>query len=114
MLTGLQIKINALNAIIPNSFIFVLDSTDRSFLYKSSDNQSAINEIIELDSTSGIETLFHSSDCIDSNTRDHVYMIRKVGSHTFMGFFVSKGDFSKEQIGRAKDYFKSIQMPYEG
>lgn len=105
MLAGLQIQIDALNAIIPDSFIFVLDSTDRSFLFQSSDCPIAIQEIFSIDKLEGIESLFQNSDFYDSDTSEHVYMIKKLSSHTFLGFFVLKEKFSMISIKNAQEFF---------
>lgn len=108
MLTGLQIQINALNAIIPDSFIFVLDSTDRSFIYKSKECGVAVNEIHSLDRNIGIEDLFINSEYYNSDNESYAYMIRKVSSHTFLGFFASKEKFSDARIRDAKDCFLEV------
>lgn len=105
MFTGLQIQINALNAIIPDSFIFVLDSTDRSFIYKSSDCLMAIEEILSVDKQVGIENLFKKSSLYDSDNSEHLYMIKKLSSHTFLGFFVIKSKFPEIRIKNAREYF---------
>lgn len=105
MIAGLQIQINALNAIIPDSFIFVLDSTDRSFIYQSSDCPLAIDEILLVDKQQGIENLFETSDFYDSDKEDYSYIIKKLSDHTFMGFFVVKENFSDFRIQDARDYF---------
>lgn len=109
MLVGLQIQINALNAIIPDSFIFVMDSTDRSFIYKSSDCLNAVEEIVSLDKKIGMDNLFDTTDYYNSNTSEHFYIIRRMSSHTFLGFFASKHKFSDEKIKNAKEYFLTMQ-----
>ncbi|MEP1095064.1 MAG: hypothetical protein ABJG78_08140 [Cyclobacteriaceae bacterium] len=109
MFAGLQIQINALNAIIPDSFIFVLDCTDRSFLYKSSDSKEAIDEILALDQSKGIDNLFDSSEYYDSESALHTYMIKRLSSHTFLGFFVLKEKFSELRIKNAKEFFLKIK-----
>ncbi|MEQ9402946.1 MAG: hypothetical protein RIM99_05120 [Cyclobacteriaceae bacterium] len=106
MLAGLQIQINALSAIIPDSFIFVLDSTDRSFIYKSSDCPIAIEEIISVDKRQGIDNLFQDSEIYNSEEDEHLYMIKKLSSHTFLGFFVLKNKFSLSRIKNAQEFFQ--------
>jgi len=109
MFAGLQIQINALNTIIPDSFIFILDCTDRSFIYKSSDCAAAINEILSLDKSKGIDNLFDSSEYYNSESASHSYMIKKLSSHTFLGFFVLKEKFSEQSIKDAKEFFLKIK-----
>ena len=105
MLAGLQVHINALNAIIPDSFIFILDSTDRSFIYQSSDCPLAVGEILALDQQKGIENIFDVTEFYDTDNSDHFYMIKRISAHTFLGFFVLKEKFSQFRISKAKEYF---------
>lgn len=108
MLTGLQIHINAINAIIPGSFIFVLDSTDRTFLYKSSDCKEAMDIIVEVDQHKGLESLFSHSRFYSNDCENYFYMIKKISSHTFSGFFALKNKFAIPRIEDAKAYFAAI------
>lgn len=105
MIAGLQIQINALSAIIPESFIFVLDVTDRSFIYQSSECPSAVNKILAVDKQMGMDTLFDTSEYFNLEKDDHFYMIRKLSDHTFMGLLAEKCNFSDLRLRNAHEYF---------
>lgn len=108
MLSGVQIQINALNAIIPDSFIFVMDSTDRSFIYKSQECSNSIEEVMRLDKNEGIEQLANEESPYNLHTSDRYFMIKKIGSHTFLGFVVVKERFSTKRLKDAQDLFLTI------
>ncbi len=105
MLAGLQIHIKALNAIIPDSFIFILDSTDRTFIYKSSDCTEAMDEILRLEKEHGIENVVDNKKVYNQESMDHFCMIRQLSGHTFLGFFVLKEKISDFRINKAQEYF---------
>lgn len=109
MLTGLQIQINALHAIVPDSFIFVLDSIDGSFIYKSSDCSKAIERITSLDRSNAIENLINSTGVFYEDSDRYSCIIRKLESDAFLGIFVLKEKYSENSIKSAKDYF--LQLP---
>ena len=108
MLAGLQIHINAINAIIPGSFIFVLDSTDRTFIYKSSDCKQAMDIIVEVDQHKGLESLFATSPFYTVDSESYFYMIKRISSHTFSGFFALKDKYAVPRIEDARRYFSEI------
>lgn len=105
MLSGLQIHIEALNEIIPDSFIFVLDNNDRSFIYKSQECKSSMEEIVLLEKSKGLENLLENSDYYISENEEHAYVIKRIGTQMYMGFFAQKGSFPESSILSAQSYF---------
>ena len=108
MFSGLQLHIKALDAIIPNSFIFILDGTDRSFVYSSSDCHVGKQEILDLDRIQGIENLMSDKTFYSVENEKHAYMIKKFSNHMFMGFFARKDKFSPNRISSAKEFFEKM------
>lgn len=108
MLAGLQIHINRLNAIIPESFIFIMDSTDRSFIYRSWNCPDGMKTILDLDQKKGVESLFTKNSLYADENDNHSYMIRRLSNHIFLGFFVKKAQFNPSRILDAKNFFQTI------
>ena len=109
MIERIQGGINALNAIDPNGFIFLLDSTDRSFIYKSSESPMAIESIISLDKEEGIESLAQKHPYIIENTR-HFCAISRLLPHTFFGFFVLLERTTSSRISQVREFFEKLKL----
>ncbi len=105
MLAGLQIHIKTLNSIIPDSFIFILDSTDRSFIYRSSNCPNGVNAILNLDKIKGVESLMEEASFYSDESDEHFYMIKRLSNHIFLGFFALKEKFTPTRLVHAKDFF---------
>lgn len=58
-----------------------------------------------------MDNLFDTTDYYKSDTIDHFYMIRRMSSHTFLGFFASREKFTDEKINNAIEYFMTIKSP---
>ena len=95
--------INALRQALPESFVFVLDTTDRSFLYKSSEDLICEREVLAFDQKEGIDRLLREKNTYLSDIGDRFIALRSLGAHTFLGFCVDAGGRSQEaNLERAK------------
>ena len=78
--------INALRQALPGSFVFVLDTTDRSFIYKSRSHEECQQVIIGLDKNFGINILSRDEGYYLETFEDFSIGFRMIGSNTFVGF----------------------------
>ncbi|WP_436517648.1 hypothetical protein [Ekhidna sp. To15] len=96
--------INALKKIVPNGFVFVLDTTDRSFVYKCSEKPTHEEQVIELDKAHGIDTLTKFNDFYSHEDDNSIVKLKRIGQNTFMGLCASKNKLSEDQMDFADDY----------
>ncbi|MEM7299008.1 MAG: hypothetical protein AAF391_12170 [Bacteroidota bacterium] len=87
--------INALKQALPGSFVFVLDTTDRSFLYKSKTHEICQKAIIDIDKELGIEILSREEGHYIRSCGDFMVGFRMIGSNTYVGFCMPE-DFRHE------------------
>ena len=99
-------KINALKKIVPGGFVFVLDTTDRSFVYKCSNNPAFEQQVISLDKIHGIDTLTKFNDYYSHEDEQAVVKLKRIGQNTFMGLCASKSKISEDQWEDADSYLK--------
>lgn len=102
VISKVQHIINALEKILPKSFIFVLDTTDRSFIYKSQNRQDCIDKIILLDQTSGIDQLTKNLEFYSCEQDNYTLFLRKLSLNTFLGTCMFVREYDKSQLTEAK------------
>lgn len=90
-------KINTLRDLVPGSFVFILDTTDRSFLFKSKESPDCEQRVISLDKIHGIDTLTRSSDYYNHEDDTSVLKLNRIGQNTFIGLCAPKKNYSEEQ-----------------
>lgn len=78
--------INALRQALPGSLVFVLDTTDRSFLYKSVSHEECEKAIIGLDKDLGIEILSRDDGYYMRTWGKFMLGFRMISSNTYVGF----------------------------
>ncbi|WP_420576054.1 hypothetical protein [Ekhidna sp.] len=92
-------KINTLRDLVPDSFVFILDTTDRSFLFKSKESPDCEQRVISLDKIYGIDTLTRSNDYYNHEDDTSMLKLSRIGQNTFMGLCAPKENYSEEQWG---------------
>ena len=95
MITEAHYKISTLRSIIPDEFLFILDITDRSFLYKSKDCPKSEEYLINLDSCHGLDKLTENSDFYSYEKEEEVIKIQKIHNNTFLGICAPSGIYSE-------------------
>ena len=78
--------IKELRLALPKGFVFVLDTTDRSFLYKSSDYKEFEYKIINIDVDFGIDRLTRETGYHINNHNGDLIGLRNIGINTYVGF----------------------------
>lgn len=99
-------KINMLREMIPGGFVFVLDTTDRSFVFKSGHDLECEQRVISLDRVHGIDTLTKTSDFCSFEDDTSVVKLRRISQNTFIGLCADKENYSTEQWNVADEYLK--------
>lgn len=99
-------KINTLKGLVPGGFVFVLDTTDRSFLFKSKKSPDCEQRVISLDKIYGIDTLTKGSNYYHHEDDTSLVKISKIGDNTFLGLCAPKKNISEDQWERAEDFLR--------
>lgn len=99
-------KIDALKKMVPGGFVFVMDTTDRSFVYKSANNLDYEEQIISLDRTLGIDTLTKFTDFYSHEDDQSIVKLKRIDQNTFIGLCAAKRKFSSDQLNSADNYLK--------
>jgi len=90
-------KINMLKDIVPGGFVFVLDTTDRTFLFKSKESPDCEQRVISLDKVYGIDVLTKERDCYTHEDDTSVVKLSRIGQNTFIGLCASGKSYSDRQ-----------------
>ena len=98
--------IDALKKIVPGGFVFVMDTTDRSFVYKCSDNPDFEQQVISLDKMHGIDKLTRSTDFYSHEDSGSIVKLKRIGQNTFMGLCATKEKISEDDWNSAESYLK--------
>ena len=99
--------IDALKRMVPGGFVFVMDTTDRSFVYKSSNNPTFEQEVISLDKTYGIDRLTKLTDFYSYEDDKSILKLKRIGQNTFMGLCASKHMLSADELKKTEVHFQS-------
>ena len=78
--------ISALKKVLPESFVFVLDTTDRSFIYRSVVSKELELSIIDFDRSHGIDVLSRKSQVYINKHGENTIGFKSIGSNTYLGF----------------------------
>ncbi|MEQ9465927.1 MAG: hypothetical protein RLN88_00875 [Ekhidna sp.] len=105
-------KINALKELIPGGFVFVLDTTDRSFVFKSGPDIQCEQRVISLDRVHGIDTLTKFTDFYSFEDDTSYVKLRRISENTFIGLCGDKEEFSAEQWSGADDYLQRAALTH--
>lgn len=98
--------IDALKKMVPGGFVFVMDTTDRTFVYKSSDNPDYEQQVISLDKVHGIDTLTKFTDFYEHSDERSILKLRRIGQNTYLGLCAHKDILSEDQWSYTDRYFK--------
>jgi len=102
-----QKAVNSLIKVLPEAFVFVLDTTDRSFLFKSIDNEACEESVIRLDQTHGIDKL--SRDGYHFGHQECSFIgVKNISINTYLGFCLSKAEVERANTLSAEEILKSL------
>lgn len=101
-------KIDAIKKILPDGFVFVLDTTDRSFIYKSKESHEGEETVFSMDKFFGIDHLTKFHDLYTHEMEDFVIKLLKMAKNTFLGVCVAKDKCNENQLKKADQYFVKI------
>ena len=95
--------VSTLSRILPNAFVFVIDTTDRTFIFKSTDSGECQDIIIELDQEIGMDKLVKDrGHCLISyNSRD--VGIKYLATNTIAGFCLKTPFNSSRSLSLAQE-----------
>ncbi|MEO9869860.1 hypothetical protein [Ekhidna sp.] len=99
-------KINALKSLTPGAFIFVLDTTDRSFVYKSMISPDCEQRVVSLDREYGIDTLTKSSSYYSHDDNQSVVKFKRLSENVFIGVCTPISNFAKDVIAKVEEFLK--------
>lgn len=103
VISEVQHTIDSLEKQFSKSFIFVLDSTDRSFIYKSSNRHDCSDEIVRIDQQHGIDQLMNGLTFLIHEEKNNRLLLKKVDDNSFLGACFLSNEYNDELLGRAKE-----------
>ena len=103
VISEVQHIIDSLEHKFPKSFIFVLDSTDRSFMYKSSNRHDCSEEIVRIDQQYGIDQLMSGLTFFMHREKSNRLLLKKVDDNSFLGACFLSKEYDDELLMRAKE-----------
>ena len=71
---------------MPDAFVFVIDTIDRSFLYKSTDYFASEDRIVRLDQNHGIDALLRKNGYYINRHDYNLVGLKNIGTNTCIGF----------------------------
>lgn len=90
-------KIDTLRSLVPGGFVFILDTTDRSFLFKSKESPDCEQRVISLDIIHGIDALTRSTDYYNHEDDTSIVKLSKISQNTFIGLCAPRKKYSDKQ-----------------
>lgn len=82
--------INELRHALPKGFVFVLDTTDRSFIYKSANFIDLEQKIVAIDKNLGIDQLTRQTGYHLNHHDGDLVGLKSIESNTYVGFCLPK------------------------
>lgn len=102
IISEVQLKIDSLELALPRSFTFVLDTTDRTFIYKSVDRKECVDKVLELDRVECIDRLMKDIDFFEWAEGQAILFLRKLSQNTFLGICSHLDEYDSNQLNKAK------------
>ena len=94
--------ITKLSRILPKAFVFVIDTTDRTFLFKSNEKPDCQAMVLQLDQDMGIDTLAKDRGYAIQNFRSREVGIRSLGSNTYVGYCLEESTYQNYPVAQAQ------------
>lgn len=94
--------ITKLSRILPKAFVFVIDTTDRTFLFKSNENPESQAMILKLDQDMGIDKLVKKQGYTIQNFCSREVGIRSIGINTYVGYCLEDSATAYQSLSHAQ------------
>lgn len=101
-ISEVQHTIDELEQALPKSFIFVLDTTDQSFIYQSTDKKKCAEKVISLDQQHGIDKLTSDLSHYTIEEEDNTLILKKLSPNSFLGIYLINKEYSLNLLDMAK------------
>ena len=95
--------VRSLSKILPNAFVFVIDTTDRTFLFKSDDKIQCQNLILKLDTELGIDKTAEKDGHFFKNFCSREIGMKSLAANTFVGYCLETPTVSEQALSHARD-----------
>jgi hypothetical protein len=102
IISEVQHIIKILEKSLPKSFIFVLDTTDRSFIYKSVDRHDCSKEVVRIDQEYGIDKLTKGLDSYTFEENNNALILKKLSANSFLGVCFMHNEYDLRVLNNAK------------
>ncbi|WP_370090006.1 hypothetical protein [Ekhidna sp.] len=96
-------KVNALRELAPDSFVFILDTTDRSFLFKSKESPDCEQRVISLDKVHGIDKLTKTTNYYHHQDDTSDVKISRISQNTYIGLCAQQKQYTADQMEMVKE-----------
>lgn len=102
IISEIQHAIDMLEHELPMGFVFLLDTTDRSFIYKSTNRHDCSQEIVKIDQQLGIDKLMSGLVFFTIEEKNKILILKKIDPNSFLGVCMLYNESNDEIISRAK------------
>jgi len=82
--------VTSLTTLLPGAFVFVIDTMDRSFLFKSGNTNDCQSIVLQLDNEIGIKNIVKNEGRLLTDYCSMEIGIRYLSSNTFVGYCLKK------------------------
>lgn len=103
IISKVQHTIDSLEHALSKGFIFILDTTDRSFIYKSFGRLDYSDNIVKIDHSYGIDQIMSNKLFHVHKEMDDRLLLKKIETHSFLGIFFTSKEYNSEILNRASN-----------
>lgn len=93
--------ITKLSRILPKAFVFVIDTTDRTFLFKTYGKPDCQAMVLKLDQDMGIDKLVKDQGFVIKNFYSREVGIKSLGTNTYVGYCLDASTLENYPISLA-------------
>ncbi|MEM6642680.1 MAG: hypothetical protein AAF616_06850 [Bacteroidota bacterium] len=94
--------VTRLSRSLPQAFIFVIDVTDRTFLYASTKEKHYERVILELDGEKGIDTLVGNKSHLIDRSPSFEVGLKSLGLNTYAGYCLKLDGIGAKGLAKAQ------------
>ncbi len=94
--------ISALSRVVPDAFLFVIDTTDRTFLFKSKNKLTYQEMIVQFDEDFGINKTVDEKGHHFDNYNSKFLGFKNIGTNTYLGFCLDHLGVEEQVMNQAQ------------
>ena len=94
--------VTSLSKLLPDAFVFVIDTTDRTFLFKSSEKSPCQKAILQLDTEIGIDNAAKADGHFVRSFYSREIGMKSLATNTFVGYCVASPDACPDALQTAR------------